>query len=78
VPSSANKYIYLLVIQGNYGLGFEDLCEYPDQPKDGPDTEAYGGGRKECWHDIKEYRLAEPSYSHRVIRRRQLREPEIQ
>jgi hypothetical protein len=59
-----NKYLYLLVIQGNYGQGWEDLCDY----------EKY----KEARADFKEYRISESRYAaHRIIRRRELN-PEYQ
>jgi len=54
-----NKYLYIFVIQGNYGQGWEDLCEYEKI--------------KNAWADIKEYRFAESSYAnHRIINRRVL------
>lgn len=84
MASKTDKYIYLLVIQGNYGMGYEDLSEYADQPPNGPDIEDYGGGRAAARHDLKEYRLAESSYgqryscSHRIIKRRELRKTETE
>lgn len=63
--SKPNKYLYLWYIQGNYGagLGWDDLAGYETW--------------RELRDDLKEYRLAEPQYSHRVIRRRELN-PEYQ
>jgi hypothetical protein len=58
-----NKYLYLWIIQGNYGAGFEDLCA----------EETW----KECRVNLRAYRLEEPQYAHRVIRRRELN-PEYQ
>lgn len=53
-----NKYIYLHVIQGNYGYGFEDV----DQ------SESY----KDARTNFRLYRENEPQYSHRMIQRREL------
>lgn len=58
-----NKYLYLKVIQGDYGCGWEDLCAY-----DTADPEEM----KECRSDYKAYRENERQYAHRVIRRREL------
>jgi len=54
-----NKYEYVKVIQGNYGLGWEDLCEYDKHDK-------------QIYKDIKEYRICSPNYPHRIINRRNL------
>lgn len=58
------KYVYLFVVQGNYGYGdgWEDLCA----------SEV----RKEAREDLKAYRVNEPQYPHRMIRRRELRQAE--
>lgn len=53
-----NKYIYLFVIQGDYGQGWEDV----DQSED----------FREAWLDYRLYRTEEPDYAHRFIRRREL------
>ncbi len=60
----ANKYEYLLVVQGYYATtyGWEDLSEYPQTPE----------GRKAANHDLRECLMnGEP---HRIIRRRVLAE----
>lgn len=56
------KYSYLLVIQGNYGCGWEDESQY--------DRHIYAE-RKQAYEDLKEYRVAAPDYGHRIIRRRE-------
>jgi hypothetical protein len=56
----ANKFEYWTVIQGNYGYGWEDESHY-----NGPNRDS------EAWRDLKEYRMAAPEYSHRIIRRRE-------
>ena len=58
-----NKYIYYRVIQGNYGYGWDDLCQY-----DKADPEQ----RKECKDDYNAYRENERGYAHRIISRREL------
>lgn len=50
-----NKYIYLNVLQGNYGFGFEDLTA----------SENY----KEIKQDLKDYRQNEHGL-YRIIKRR--------
>lgn len=59
-----NKYIYLYVIQGNYGYGhgWEDLCASED--------------RREARADLKAYRENEPQTPHRMIKRRELNQEE--
>lgn len=57
-----NKYNYLYVIQGNFGYGWEDESEY--------DKKEYS--RHDVQKDLKEYRLACPQGSHRIIERREL------
>jgi hypothetical protein len=47
-----------LIIQGNYGQGWEDESEY------GPGE--YANARS----DLKEYRMAAPEYGHRLITRK--------
>lgn len=46
------------VLQGNYGYGWEDLCQY--------EKSDYG----EIKSDLKVYRENERQYAHRVITRR--------
>ena len=54
-----NKYLYLWVVQGNYGYGhgWEDI----------------GGGDtyKEARADLKDYRQNAPEYTYRIIQRRE-------
>lgn len=50
------------VLQGNYGYGWDDLCQY--------DREEYSEARD----DIKAYRENAPEYSYRIITRRVRRE----
>lgn len=52
-----NKYIYLNVLQGNYGFGFEDLTA----------SESY----KEIKQDLKAYREND-SRTYRIIKRREI------
>lgn len=52
-----NKYIYLNVLQGNYGFGFEDLTA----------SESYS----EVKRDLKDYRENDPR-PYRIIKRREL------
>ena len=56
------KYIYLKVLQGNYGYGWNDLesaeIDKPDQVK-------------ELRRDLKAYRENQPA-AYRIIRRREL------
>lgn len=49
------------VLQGNYGYGWDDLCEY--DPKN-------EGQMKELRGDFKTYKKEEPSVPHRIIERR--------
>lgn len=58
-----NKYVYLWVIQGNYGYGWEDLSSY--------DKKEYSYG--DVKYDIKEYRISD-NYPKRIIERRELNE----
>lgn len=52
-----NKYIYLNVLQGNYGFGYEDLTA----------SENYAEVKK----DLKAYRENDPR-SYRIIKRREV------
>ena len=52
-----NKYRYLVVLQGNYGYGWEDLTASED--------------RKEIKQDLKDYRENE-GCTYRIINRREL------
>lgn len=53
----ATKYIYLHVLQGNYGQGWEDICQSED--------------RKEMVADRRSYRENTPEYPYRIIQRRE-------
>ena len=55
------KYKYLLVIQGNYGRGWEDESEYDSNIPD---------ERKQAYDDLHEYNMT--AGGHRLIRRRVL------
>ena len=57
-----NKYIYLFVLQGNYGYGWDDLCSYDTNEE---------GWYKEYRDDVKAYRENEPGVPHRSIYRRE-------
>jgi hypothetical protein len=57
------KYIYLFVVQGHYGCGWEDVCA----------SEV----RREARENLKEYRDNETQYPHRMIKRREAN-PEYQ
>ena len=53
-----NKYLYLYVVQGNYGgHGWEDLAE--------SDT------HKEARYNLREYRISSGPAPHRIIQRRE-------
>ena len=52
-----NKYLYLYVVQGNYGGYWEDLAE--------SDT------HKEARYNLKEYRISSGPAPHRIIQRRE-------
>ena len=54
-----NKYLYLYVVQGNYGgHGWEDLAE----------SESY----QEARYNLREYRISSiRRYPHRIIKRRE-------
>ena len=51
-----NKYRYTFVVQGNYGYGWDDLTE--------SDTIA------EARRDLRDYRVNEPCFPHRIVHRR--------
>lgn len=55
------KYRYLHVLQGNYGQGWEDICQSED--------------RAEMVSDRRAYRENAPEYPYRIIGRRELRNP---
>ncbi len=52
-----NKYLYLHVVQGHYGFGWEDVTQSEDY--------------REARNDLKAYRENEPQYAHRLIQRRE-------
>ena len=52
-----------LIIQGNYGQGWEDVSYYPC----GVRQVNFGSAYKECKHDLAEYNLM--GYPHRIIKR---------
>ena len=56
------KYVYLHVLQGNYGYGhgWEDLTESEDA--------------REVYADLRTYRANAPEYRYRMIERRELRQ----
>lgn len=54
---NTNKYIYLNVLQGNYGFGYEDLAA----------SESYSEVKK----DLKAYRENDPR-AYRIIKRREI------
>ncbi len=53
-----NKYIYLYVVQGNYGYGWEDV--------DASES------RKEALESLRSYCKNESHHAHRLIKRREL------
>jgi hypothetical protein len=53
-----NKYMYRLVIRGNFGECWEDMCDYDTKTE-----------RKDCFADIKEYRSSGQG-SYKIITRR--------
>ena len=59
MTTKTNKYSYVKVIQGNFGYGWEDVCEY--------DKQDYSLVK----NDLKEYRLSNTG-AYRVINRRVL------
>lgn len=76
-----NKYNYFLVIQQNYGQGWEDVSEYEtdsqfiNREKSGVFfTNKYGRQQERSLiaHDIAEYRLT--GYATRLIKRKELKE----
>lgn len=62
----AKKYIYLYVLQGNYGYGFEDLTA-----EDKSETNQYGTAWQRIKNDLKAYRQNERG-NYRIISRRVL------
>lgn len=56
--SKINKYLYLWVVQGNYGsYGWEDVAE----------SESY----LEARYNLREYRISSGPAPHRIIQRRE-------
>ncbi len=55
---TVNKYRYLHVLQGNYGQGWEDICQSED--------------KQEIRADRTSYRENAPEYSYRIVQRREL------
>lgn len=55
--SKRNKWVYLNVVQGDYGQGWEDLTQSEQ--------------RSEARTDLRAYRANVPEYPHRLIRRRE-------
>lgn len=53
-----NKFEYLHVIQGHYGFGWEDVT--------------FENNEKDARQMLKDYRLNQPEYPHRRIKRREL------
>lgn len=58
MKKSKNKYLYLFIVQGNYGYGWDDLEE----------CVSYIEART-AW---KDYAINEVNYPHRIIKRRVL------
>ena len=58
VTKRRNKYVYLWVVQGHYGQGWEDENAEEDSKN----------GRR----SLREYRENMPQYPHRLIQRREL------
>jgi hypothetical protein len=60
------KYLYLVVLQGDYGYGhgWEDLCAADDTAE----------GWREIRANRREYRENAPEYVYRIIQRRELRQ----
>lgn len=56
----ATKYVYLKIVQGNYGFGWEDLTASENT--------------REARANLREYRQNEPGYAYRLISRREPRE----
>lgn len=52
-----NKFVYLHIVQGNYGCGWEDVSA----------SECY----LEASDDLRAYRANAPEYSYRLIQRRE-------
>ena len=53
-----NKFVYLHIVQGDYGCGWEDI--------------AASESRSEACDDLRAYRANAPEYSYRLIERREL------
>lgn len=64
---SVNKYKTVRVLQGNYGYGWDDLCEYPND----------SSSAKERKNDLKSYQENEPGVPFRFITRRVLNKEDI-
>jgi hypothetical protein len=56
-----NKYLYLVVLQGHYGQGWEDLCAADDTLQ----------GRREVRADLRAYRTNEGG-RYRIVNRREV------
>lgn len=52
-----NKYLYLYVVQGHYGFGWEDVA---------------AGTRAEARTNLREYRENDPDHAYRMVHRREL------
>jgi len=55
----SNRYWYLHVLQGDYGQGWEDICQ--------------SESRQEMRDDRDKYRENAPEYNYRIIQRRELK-----
>ena len=58
MKKKVNKYVYLYVVQGYYGYGWEDLCASENI--------------LEARSDYRDYRFNECGVPHRIIHRREL------
>lgn len=68
-----NKYTYLIVLQGNYGCGWEDLSA---EDKNGPLSKDETGAlrvtpRMRIKNNLRDYQQNAPGYSYRIIHRRE-------
>lgn len=61
-PQKKLKFHYLLVLQGQYGHGWEDLCQ-------GDSTDHKE--RADLRADLRAYRVNAPEFSYRIINRRE-------
>lgn len=59
MSDTKTKYRYLHVLQGDYGQGWEDICQSED--------------RSEMVADRKAYRLNAPEFTYRIVQRREPR-----